>query len=285
MDTRRNASTRQRLIGVTALAVLGGLLIIATPVAAANPPGNNGTIKIDGMEWDTHPNNEPHPGCIFQLDFYGFDEGDLWADVTFEAHPPTGSGVLLQDRVFIGEDDNSGGGSTRGLDAEAGTETDADGAAYYDLSAALAAFEPHAQQGYHVKVTIHADGSQGADTKHKVFWVEPCATEETPPTTGGGGELPGTGENPGTGGELPGTGENPTTGGAPAPEDTVTTGGDVKGGRGIRRTETGTGGALPDTAVPATDSVGYGLLSLGVAVAIGGAATMTAVRSTSERER
>ncbi len=34
----------------------------------------------------------------------------------------------------------------------------------------------HPQQGYHVKLTIHAPGSQGADTKHKVFWVEPCET-------------------------------------------------------------------------------------------------------------
>jgi hypothetical protein len=29
-----------------------------------------------------------------------------------------------------------------------------------------------------VKLTVHTPGSQGADTKHKVFWVEPC--EELP---------------------------------------------------------------------------------------------------------
>ena len=121
------------------------------------------------MLFDDAPNNEPHVGCTFQVDFYGYDEGDLFADVTFGVHPPTGRDVvLLEDEVFIGEDDNSGGGSEAGLDA---SET-------YTLD--LTGFEPHPQQGWHVKLTINADGSQGADVKHKVFWVSGC---ETPPTT------------------------------------------------------------------------------------------------------
>ena len=139
--------------------------------AGADPPGNNGTVKIDGFAFDDHPDNEPHVGCIFQVDWYGFDEGDFFSHVTFEVHPPTGSPViLLEDDVFIGEDDNSGGGSEAGLDA---SET-------YDLSTVLQDFEPHPQQGWHVKLTVNNDGSQGADVKHKVFWVSGC---ETPPTT------------------------------------------------------------------------------------------------------
>ena len=67
------------------------------------------------MPFDDHPNNEPHVGCVFQVDFYGYDEGDLTADVTFRAHPPTGTAVLLTDEVFIGEDP-AGGGTD--LDAE-----------------------------------------------------------------------------------------------------------------------------------------------------------------------
>ena len=87
-------------------------------LAFADPPGDNGTIKVDTVEFDDAPNNEPHVDCDFQIDFYGFDEGDLYADVTFEVWPPTGDGQeLLTDTVFIGEDDNSGGGSTAGLDA------------------------------------------------------------------------------------------------------------------------------------------------------------------------
>ena len=152
--------------GVVLAAVFGG-----TGQAGADPPGNNGTVKVDGVDFDDDPNNEPHVGCIFQIDWYGFDEGDFFSRVTFEVHPPTGNPVvLLEDDVFIGEDDNSGGGSEAGLDA---SET-------YDLSTVLQDFEPHPNQGWHVKLTVNNDGSQGADVKHKVFWVSGC---ETPPTT------------------------------------------------------------------------------------------------------
>jgi hypothetical protein len=148
------------------VAVLGGAGVAP---AGPNPPGNNGVVKIDGEAFDDHPDNEPHVGCVFQVDFYGFDAGDLFADVTFEAHPPTGPVVvLLTDTVFIGEDDNSGGGSEAGLDA---SET-------YTLD--LSGIEPHPNQGWHVMLTVNADGAQGADVKHKVFWVTGC---ETPPTT------------------------------------------------------------------------------------------------------
>jgi hypothetical protein len=154
--------------------VLGGCLALGglmTPSAFADPPGNNGTIKIDAEEFDSHPDNQPHVGCVFQVDFYGYDEGDLFADLTFRAHPPTGDGEVLEtDRLFIGEDDNSGGGSQAGLDAS-GT---------YTLD--FTGFEPHPQQGFHVKLTINAEGSQGADVKHKVFWVEECPPSP-PPTT------------------------------------------------------------------------------------------------------
>ena len=188
-------SRRRSLIPLLVTASLTLAAALAPPVSAqGGPPGNNGTVKIDRLAFDDHPNNEPHVGCTFEVDFYGFDLGDLWADVTFEAHPPTGHGVLLTDRVFIGHDDNSGGGSEAGLDA----------AADYDLTAALAAFTPHQNQGFHVKLTVNADGSHGADTKHKVFWVGPCAAPPvTPPGGGGGGG--GGGVTPPRGGVLGGS--------------------------------------------------------------------------------
>ena len=40
---------------------------------------------------------EPHVGCVFQVDFYGYDKGDLEAKVTFKAHPPTGDAPGLTD--------------------------------------------------------------------------------------------------------------------------------------------------------------------------------------------
>jgi hypothetical protein len=166
-----------KLVGTAmTIALAVGLPLLASPASAApNPPGNNGTIKVDGQPFDDAPDNEPHVGCTFQVDFYGYDQGDLFADVTFEAHPPTGPvQTLLTDTVFIGEDDNSGGGSEAGLDASATYTLDFD------------AIVPHPVQGFHVKLTIHADGSQGADTKHKVFWVTGCEQQTTTTTTPGG---------------------------------------------------------------------------------------------------
>src|SRR5215217_8752848 len=169
-------SKRGRLLGPAMVICVAAMLTFLTGLASAtpNPPGNNGTIKIDDTPFDDHPNNEPHVGCVFQVDFYGYDEAeDLSAHVTFTSQPPTPTGpsiVLLEDDVFIGEDDNSGGGSQAGLDASKTYTLDFGG------------IEPHPNQGFHVKLTINAEGSQGADTKHKVFWVEQCVTPTPSPT-------------------------------------------------------------------------------------------------------
>ena len=163
-------SSAVRVLALSAGTLVGLVAPTAAFAAPHDPPGNNGTIKIDAAPFDDHPNNEPHVDCVFQVDFYGFDEGDLYAEVIFEGHAPTGGGTLLTDRVFIGEDANDGGGSEAGHDARA----------TYDLTDALADIEPHPQQGWHVKLTIHADGSRGADTKHKVFWVDGCRPEVAP---------------------------------------------------------------------------------------------------------
>lgn len=155
--------------GLVTMAALATSLALVVPASAA-PAGNNGTIKIDGEPFDSHPNNEPHVGCTFEVDFYGFDEGDLFAHVTFEAQPPSGRMALLEDDVFIGEDDASGGGSEAGLDASATYTLDVSG------------LDEHPQQGYHVKLTVNADGARGADTKHKTFWVTGCEPPTEPPT-------------------------------------------------------------------------------------------------------
>lgn len=159
--TDHRPGLRRSLAVLPAAALLPFMLV---PAAAADPPGNNGTIKIDGLAFDDAPDNEPHVGCTFQLDFYGFDEatgGAFSAGVTFAVQPPTGRDVILGDTVFIGEDPAGGG-------------TDLDASRTYDLSSALAGYSPHPQQGYHVKVTVNAPGSIGADTKYKVFWVTDC---------------------------------------------------------------------------------------------------------------
>jgi hypothetical protein len=168
-------SHRRAVVGLVIGGLGAGALFWALPGnagAGLTAAGNDGTFRIDGEEFDTHPDIEPHVGCVFRVDFYGYDEGDPNADVTFDVWPLSGRMVtIVKDTVFIGQDDNSGGGSEAGIDAEA----------TYDLSPWLADFEPHPQQGWHVKVMVTADGSQGADVKRKTFWGSGC--EAPPPTT------------------------------------------------------------------------------------------------------
>src|SRR5690349_5300033 len=134
------AGIRARTASVVAAAgavslLLGAAALAAAPAASAGQaavqaPGNNGTIKIEGA--------------------------DLQAEVTFADQAPTSDGGLQvvsgDQSLFIGGDPAGGGND---LDAK---ET-------YTLKFTG---EPHPQQGYHVKITIHADGSIGNDTKHKV---------------------------------------------------------------------------------------------------------------------
>lgn len=156
------------IAGAAALAILGAGAPAGASTVQEDPAGDNGTVKIDDVVFDDHPNNEPHVGCVFQVDFYGFDLGDLDATVTFTLVPPTGNNEdILTDEVFIGGDAAGGG-------------TDVDAEETYDLSELLAGVEPHAQQGIHLRLTVHAEGSQGADTKFKEFWVTDCGV---PPTT------------------------------------------------------------------------------------------------------
>jgi hypothetical protein len=64
-----------RRIGVALSALPLAVLLFANPVGASStgkaggPPGNNGTVKIDGQPFDNHPDNQPHVGCDFEVDF------------------------------------------------------------------------------------------------------------------------------------------------------------------------------------------------------------------------
>jgi hypothetical protein len=160
---------RQRTRTLATLALSAGAMALISSAAVADPPGNNGTIKIDSQPFDDAPDNEPHVGCVFQVDFYGFDEGDVYAAVTFRLQPPTGKGTVVKtDSVFVGEDAAGGG-------------TDLDASATYDFNDALTAVEPHPKQGFHLKV--EADTGGNGKGKSKVFWVTDCQ----PGSTGGGG--------------------------------------------------------------------------------------------------
>jgi hypothetical protein len=157
---------RSVIVIVGTLCMIG---VAAGAAVAADPPGNNGTVKVDGA-FLAAQNNDAHAGCQFQIDFFGFDQGVPDATVTLELQPPTGSGVLRTDSASIGEDAAGGG-------------TDLDQTLFEDLSGAISASGVVAQpnQGFHVSLTVNAPGSIGSDTKHKTFWVTGCSGE-------GGGE-------------------------------------------------------------------------------------------------
>lgn len=237
-------------LAVVVMSMLLVLVVVAPAAAKKNPPGNNGTVKIDRIAFDDHPNNQPHVGCQFQVDFYGFDaDPSYFATVVFELHAPTANGRTMEvtsgdPTPFIGEDDNSGAGSEAGLDA---SET-------YTLAFTGA---PHAQQGYHVKLTVHAPGSQGADTKHKVFWVEGCTPTIVPPT-----EPP---SNPPS--NPPGGGTDP---GDPPREDT-------EGGSGA------SGVVLPDTGMAGIPSSAAAWLIGALMLAAGTTRVFALARRTTRR--
>ena len=138
-------------------------LALAAPAAADGdaPAGNNGHIKIDDVAMDDGNENVPHPGCTFVVDFFGYDVGTRTATLQFEGQEPTGGGELLVDTWTF-----------EVTSRETGNELNT--SRTVDLSGALAGIEPHPQQGWHVKLTVHVDGAPGADVKHKVFWVSEC---------------------------------------------------------------------------------------------------------------
>jgi hypothetical protein len=155
-----------------AVAVLAGFLgvLLFAGVALAKPPGNNGTVKIEGLDLDSIPDNNPHQGCIFTIEFRGYDEGNLNATYSLDVHPPSGNANLTSGTVFIGED-------------PAGGANDLDATVVINLDQfPLNNFIEHPQQGFHLKLTVHADGSIGSDVKHKVFWVEGCPSYPATPS-------------------------------------------------------------------------------------------------------
>ena len=146
-----------------------------------DPPGNNGTIKIEqGNPANSDLGNEPHgENCEIWVEFYGFDK-DQTADITFALQPPTKP--KDSEVVFRYPDDQSKPGVPISDDAAGGGPNDPepDQTFSFKLSKALTGVEPHPQQGYHIKLSVDVREAPGA-SKHKVFWMAPCPPEQQPP--------------------------------------------------------------------------------------------------------
>jgi len=153
-----NVSTTPGRVAVTRALLITMLVVgVASATSFADPAGNNGTVKVGGVEVDSNE-NQPHLGCTFQIEFYGYDQDAGLASYAIEGQAPTGGGTMDAGMVFIGGD-------------PAGGANDLDATVVVDLTAAVAGIPPQPEQGHHVKLTVHADGWQGADVKHKTFWV------------------------------------------------------------------------------------------------------------------
>ncbi|MGW5668559.1 LPXTG cell wall anchor domain-containing protein [Micromonospora sp. NPDC003776] len=243
---------RRRLAraALVATAAATACLALGSPALATDPAGNNGTVKIDNIDVDSHndPNiaNRPHVGCDFQVRFFNFDEGQT-AKITFTVHPPSGSG----DEVIPAEtrtiSTTPAGGGSKDEDAVF---------TYHVADWDLTKYKEQAKQGYHVKLTITSAGVPGG-VKHKVFWVPRCTTSTTPTTPPGTPTTtPPTGSTPPSGSASPGTG----------------------GGNGGNGGGTGdNGGSLPITGVAATS------IALGGLVLIGGGVVLMTLRRRRDR--
>ena len=135
---------------VVAGVALAGLVAAPAVATGKDDPGNNGTVKIEGLDFDAIPNNAPHQGCTFNVEWYGFDE-TAESTVTFELQKPTaGDGYDLEvegkSPVDVGGDGGSGAGTETGFDArETYTLTPTGGA--------------HAKQGEKVLSHLRAAGA------------------------------------------------------------------------------------------------------------------------------
>jgi outer membrane biosynthesis protein TonB len=176
----RRANESRRMAAGAAVTVMGiatGVVGLATAVAPAgyadDPTGSNGNIKVIGHgNVNEIPENAPHQGCTFALEWYGFDEGQgLRSEVVFTLVAPTSGGSLHTagpTSVFVGEDPAGGG-------------TDLDAREVYTLTPT--GVSP-AAQGYHVNVTVSAPSPKGGvETFTKTFWMSPCDAPTEPTET------------------------------------------------------------------------------------------------------
>ena len=165
--TKGHWSRRAVIELLTLLTLLTGVMAVGVAGRAAgadknppgDPPGNNGTIKIERDGPDQDRSNEPIvDGCIVWLEFYGFDQGQT-ADITFTAQPPSGTKELIADKNVPISDDPAGGGQ------------DKDAVLAYNLTSVVQGLRAQPQHGYHIKVRTDSLQAPGG-SKQKVFWVK-----------------------------------------------------------------------------------------------------------------
>ena len=154
-------------------------------IPAAN--GNDGHIQVDTSTLDPGMDNDPHVGCGFTIEFFGFDPTQLATITVIPWDPttaPSGNPTLVYPAIPV----TTNGNNPPPGQTFPGVGSTLDGW-YLVPGSDLATFfttngvAPQPQQGYHVKLDVDLTGTpntQGNDKYHTI-WVAPCGT-----TTGSG---------------------------------------------------------------------------------------------------
>lgn len=258
--TTRRMTGRIRRSGVVT-AILGlaltafGAVALAQPASADDQPsGANGSVKVDEIPLDDSTSNQPHVECGFHVQFFGFDEGDNNATVTFYGWSPSaGDGPVVSPLVGDSTFTFPGGNSPSNVPNYAEE---------YQLD--TTGLEQNDKGEVHIKVDVTVTDAGGkVFHKYKVFWVKACVTDnptETPTPT----PTPTVSETP-----TPSPTEAPT--GSPTP--TATTTGTPSPG------PTAFDGGIGDDTAPAGTSgtpggLGWIALIAGVALLVAGLARL-----------
>ncbi|MCU1487466.1 MAG: hypothetical protein JWN67_4212 [Actinomycetia bacterium] len=144
------------------------------------PAGNNGHIKIDDFVMQGGNRNRPHQTCGLSVSFFGYDTGTQSASITLTPWKPTAGGTPLTLQTSWHVDSRTSGNQFDKNVPISGAQ----------VAEAFQGVTPK-KQGFHARIDVHVTGSQGADGKHKMVWIKPCASS----STGSDGKVSATGSS------------------------------------------------------------------------------------------
>lgn len=158
--------------------------------ASSAPAGNNGHIQIDEFAMDGGNGNDPHVACGFSISFFGYDTGSRTATVSVTPWAPTAGGTPFHSGSLTWDVSHRTSGNQMDFNYPVPAST---------VAGMFSGVAP-AKQGYHARIEVEVNGSQGSDDKHKMVWIAPCTSGKTgvagPAATAGSSETGASGVAP-----------------------------------------------------------------------------------------